>query len=60
MTEREEALNDMRKAALELIKLIEMERSDPSGGPSWHDVELSLLDIRDAWEEAKACETMDG
>ena len=60
MTERDEALNDMRKAALELIKLIERERSDPSGGPGWHDVELALLNVRDAWEGAKAFEIMEG
>jgi hypothetical protein len=56
--DRKEALDDMRNAAVELIKLIEMERKAPSGGPSWHDVEVALLDIRDAWEGAKACEVL--
>jgi hypothetical protein len=56
--EREEALDDMHSAALELIKLIEIERGCASGGPSWHAVEVALLDIRDAWEGAKACEAL--
>jgi hypothetical protein len=54
--ERKEALDEMHLAALELIKLIGIERRCPSGGPSWHAVEVALLNIRDAWEEAKACE----
>lgn len=53
---REEALKDMRDAAHTLVKLIDIERSDPSGGLSWHAVEVALLDIRDAWEGAKNCE----
>ena len=56
--ERKEALDAMRDAALELLKLIEREKEEPSGGPSWHDVEVVLLDIRDAWEKAKACEIL--
>ena len=55
---REEALDDMHSAAIELVKLIEIERRHVSGGPSWHAVEVALLDIRDAWENAKACEIM--
>jgi hypothetical protein len=56
--DRGEALDDMHKAALELIKLIEREKRCASGGPSWHEVEVALLDIRDAWEDAKACEVI--
>jgi len=59
MARREEALDDMHRVALELIKLIETERKHPSGGPSWQAVEFALLDIRDAWEGAKACEIME-
>ena len=57
--EREEALGDMQSGALELLKLIEIERRHASGGPSWHAVEVALLDIRDAWEGAKGCEVDD-
>jgi hypothetical protein len=59
MIEREEMLDEMHKAALELIKLIKRERSGGSDGDSWHSVEVSLLDIREAWENAKACEILD-
>jgi hypothetical protein len=53
---REEALDNMHSATLGLIKLIEIERRHTSGGPSWDAVEVALLDIRDAWEGAKAYE----
>ena len=55
---REETLDDMHKAALLLIKFIENEKRHSSGGASWHAVEAALLDIREAWENAKACEVL--
>jgi hypothetical protein len=56
MIERDEALCDMDKAARELIRLIKRERDAASGGSSWDDVEAVLLDLREAWEGAKAYE----
>jgi len=51
---RKKSLTEMRKSALGLIKLIERQIEEPSG--NWHEVEVALLEIRDHWEDAKACE----
>jgi hypothetical protein len=59
MTDKlQEALDDMHSYAIELIRLISIESSTPSGGTSWGAVELVLHGIRSAWEDAKACEVM--
>jgi hypothetical protein len=57
MDDREEALVEMHKAALRLIRLIELEKGNAGGSLNrWHIIERALVDIRDAWEGAKACE----
>ena len=40
--EREDALDEMHRATVELIKLIEIEKRCTRGGLSWHAVEVAF------------------